>query len=325
MNKDAEEYAAGFDRRQRRVLGTAISAVENDRPDAPAVLAAVYGKTGTAHVLGVTGPPGAGKSTLVNALISEYRKAGMSVGVVAVDPSSPIGGGAILGDRIRMSEHALDPDVFVRSVASRGHLGGLSRSTARVVDVLDGFGFDVVIVETVGTGQAEIDIMHLAQTVIVVVAPGFGDEVQAVKAGILEIADIFVVNKSDTSGATRAQHSLHEALGPVGDDGWQQPIVPTVATEGAGIDDVFDRIQAHAATVDPQDRKRAGTVRALRQIAVAVGELAAQRVIENEQLEDVADDVLSGRLDLRAAAESALERMTWPETTEQRGEHDDVP
>jgi len=318
MNIDAEGYAAGFEKRQRRVLGSAISAVENDRPDAPAVLGAVYGKTGNAHVLGVTGPPGAGKSTLVNALIGEYRSRDMSVAVVAVDPSSPIGGGAILGDRIRMSEHALDPDVFVRSVASRGHLGGLSRSTARVVDVLDGFGFDVVIVETVGTGQAEIDIMHLAQTVIVVLAPGFGDEVQAIKAGILEIADIFVVNKADTSGASRTRQSLHEALGPVGDDGWRQPIVLTVATEDTGVGEVYDMIQAHTATIDPQDRKRASTVRALRQLAVAVGELAALRVIASEQLEDVADDVLSGQLDLRSAAEAALDRTTWPETTEQQ-------
>ncbi|GMQ97757.1 MAG: methylmalonyl Co-A mutase-associated GTPase MeaB [Acidimicrobiia bacterium] len=317
MNKDAEWYAAGFDGRRRRVLGAAISAVENDRPDALAVLATVYGRTGTAHVLGVTGPPGVGKSTLVNALIGQYRKADMSVAVVAVDPSSPIGGGAILGDRIRMSEHALDPDVFVRSVASRGHSGGLSRSTARVVDVLDGFGFDVVIVETVGTGQAEIDIMHLAQTVVVVLAPGFGDEVQAIKAGILEIADIFVVNKADTSGASRTRNSLHEALGPVSDDSWQQPIVLTTATEGAGVVDVYDKIREHSATIDPQDREKAANVRARRQLAVAVGELAAQRVIRNDRLEGLADDVLSGQLDLRSAAVAALEQMTWPETMDQ--------
>jgi len=312
MNRDAEWYAAGFESRQRRVLGAAISAVENDRRDAPAVLATVYGRTGSTHVVGITGPPGVGKSTLVNALIAQYRKADMSVAVVAIDPSSPIGGGAILGDRIRMSEHALDPDVFVRSVASRGHLGGLSRSAARVVDVLDGFGFDVVIVETVGTGQAEIDIMHLAQTVVVVVAPGFGDEVQAVKAGILEIADIFVVNKADTSGASRTQLSLHEALGPVRDDGWQQPIVLTTATEGAGVADVYDKIQEHKGTIDPDARAEAATVRARRQLAV----LAAELVMGSDKLEDVADDMLSGRVDLRSAAMTALERVMWLETTE---------
>jgi len=324
MTRDAEFYASGFDRRQRRVLGAAISAVENDRPDAPAVVAAVYGKTGTAHVLGITGPPGAGKSTLVNALIGEYRKQDMSVGVVAVDPSSPIGGGAILGDRIRMSQHALDPEVFVRSVASRGQLGGLSRATAGVVDVLDGFGFDVVIVETVGTGQAEIDIMHLAQTVVLVAAPGFGDEVQAVKSGVLEIADIFVVNKADTPGAARTQNNLHEALGPIRDDGWRQPIMPTVATEGTGVGEVYDMIQGHFATIDPLARKQAANVRAHHQLAVAVGELSARRAIRSEELDDVAEDVLSGRLDLQSAAAVALERLTRPGTTEDQGEHDDV-
>lgn len=303
---DAEGFAEG----DRRVLGRAISAVENDRPDAPAVLAAVYGRTGNAHVVGVTGPPGAGKSTLVSALIGDFRKAEQSVAVIAVDPSSPFGGGAILGDRIRMSEHALDAEVFVRSVASRGHLGGLSRATARVVDVLDGFGFDVVIVETVGAGQAEIDIMHLAQTVIFVAAPGLGDQVQAVKAGILEIADIFVVNKADSPMAAQAERSLHEALGAPTASGWSQPIIPTVAIDNTGVPELFRKVREHWTQLDPDERARSSTIRARRQLAAAVAELASTRVSRQTEIEDLAEQVLSGRLGLKAAAEAALQLVS---------------
>jgi GTPase len=310
MIRDQAHYEAGFAEGNRRILGSAISALENDRADASAVLAAVYGRTGKAHVVGLTGPPGAGKSTLVNTLIGEYRRVGQSVAVVAVDPSSPFGGGALLGDRIRMSDHALDPGVFVRSVASRGHLGGLSRATAQVVDVLDSFGFDVVIVETVGAGQAEIDIMHLAQTVIVVAAPGFGSEVQAIKAGILEIADIFVVNKADTPTAYKTERDLHEALGPPSESGWRQPIIQTVATDGTGVPELFEKIREHRTYLDPHERARAATMRAKRQLATAVAELASERVHSRTDVDDLADQLLSGQLGLRAAAEAALERMS---------------
>ncbi|GMQ92891.1 MAG: hypothetical protein BMS9Abin12_0368 [Acidimicrobiia bacterium] len=314
MSNDQERYAIGFAERDRRVLASAISAVENDRPDASAVLAAVYGRTGKAHVVGVTGPPGVGKSTLVGALIGEFRRAGQSVAVVAVDPSSPYGGGAILGDRIRMSDHTLDAGVFVRSLAARGYLGGLSRATARVVDILDSFGFDVVIVETVGTGQAEIDIMHLAQTVVVVAAPGFGSEMQAVKAGILEIADIFVLNKADTPMAARAEQDLHEALGPLSGSGWRQPIIPTVAIEAGGVPELFEKVCEHRAQLDPKARAAAATTRARRQLAAAVAELASERVGERTEVDDLTDQVLSGRLGLKAAAQAALELISSPPT-----------
>lgn len=306
MSHNQNFYANGFAEGNRRVLGAAISAVENDRADAGAVLAAVYGRTGNAHVIGVTGPPGAGKSTLVGALITEFRRAGQSVAVVAVDPSSPFGGGAILGDRIRMANHSLDDGVFVRSVASRGHLGGLSRTTARVVDLLDGFGFDTVIVETVGSGQAEIDIMHLAQTVILVTAPGLGDAVQAVKAGILEIADIFVVNKADTGAAPKTELNLQEALGRRAENGWRQPILTTVAIDGTGVAELYESIWEHGAQLDPDKRARAATNRAKLQLANAVAELASQRIDQCSAADDLADQVASGRLGLRAAAESAL-------------------
>jgi len=315
MNRDQASYEASFAEGNRRILGSAISAVESNRADAPAVLAAVYGRTGKAHVVGVTGPPGAGKSTLVNALIGECRQAGRTVAVVAVDPSSPFGGGALLGDRIRMSEHALDLGVFVRSVASRGHLGGLSRATARVVDILDSFGFDIVIVETVGTGQAEIDIMHLAQTVVMVAAPGFGSEVQAIKAGILEIADIFVVNKADTQAAFKTERILHEALGEVTESGWRQPIIPTVAIDNTGVPELFEKICEHRAQLGPGERAGAATTRAKRQLAAAAAELAANHVFEHVAVDALADQVLSGGLELGAAAQAALELISLPPDT----------
>lgn len=311
MNDPVDYYREGLGRGDRRALGKAITAVENDREDAPAVLKAIAGRTGHAHVVGITGPPGAGKSTLTNALIAAMRSRDQRVAVIAVDPSSPFGGGAILGDRIRMGQHALDPGVFVRSVASRGHLGGLSRTTARVVDVLDGAGFDVVIVETVGTGQAETEIMHLAQTVVVVAAPGLGDEVQAIKAGILEIADIFVVNKADSPIANKTLRTLHEALGPPDERGWSQPILPTVATDGTGIEDLLDAIEAHAAGFADDYRAQAATRRARRQLAVAASELAADHVHRSTDpiIDVLAERVLAGGISLRDAAEQALETI----------------
>ncbi len=304
-------YGEGLISGDRRLLGKAITAVENDRPDSSEVLKAIAGRTGRAHVVGITGPPGAGKSTLTSALITSLRERGRTVAVIAVDPSSPFGGGAILGDRIRMGEHALDPGVFVRSVAARGHLGGLSRTTARVVDVLDGAGFDTIIVETVGTGQAETEIMHLAQTVVVVAAPGLGDEVQAIKAGILEIADIFVVNKADSPIVNHTLRTLHEALGPTDERGWSQPILPTIATDGTGVEELMDAIEAHAAGFEEDYRTRAATLRARRQLAVAAAELASSHVHRSTDpiIDLLAEKVLSGALSLREAAEEALETI----------------
>jgi len=308
-------YETGLEKKDRSILASAISALENDRSDAPDVVAAVYGRTGHAHVIGVTGPPGAGKSTLIAALIGEFRQSDQTVAVVAVDPSSPFGGGAILGDRIRMSDHALDTGVFVRSVATRGNLGGLSRATGQIVDVLDSFGFDVVIVETVGAGQAEIDIMHLAQTVVVVAAPGFGSGVQAVKAGVLEIADIFVVNKADTPMAAAAERDLHEALGPPSKSGWRQPIIPTVAIDRRGVQELLEKLNEHRAQLDPEDRVRAATIRCRTQLASAVAELASGRVVDHACVDDLTDQLLSGQLGLAVAARAALKLISSPDAT----------
>jgi LAO/AO transport system kinase len=215
-----------------------------------AALATLYSHGGNAHVLGVTGNPGAGKSTLVSQLITRYRSDGVRVGVVAVDPSSPFTGGAILGDRIRMTEHAADHGVFIRSVASRGALGGISRATHDIVHVLDAMGCGVVIVETLGVGQAEVDIVELAETTLVVVTPGYGDDVQALKAGLLEIADIFVINKAEQEGArTLARHlkTLWELVPSRVEGEWRPPVIQTTARDGTGVDELMAEIGKHSA------------------------------------------------------------------------------
>jgi len=198
-----EELARGVLAGQARPIGRAISEVERDSGSVPEILRILFPRTGRARILGITGPPGAGKSTLVQKLAQAYRRRGSTVGIVAVDPSSPFTGGAILGDRIRMSEIYTDPGVFIRSMATRGTLGGLARATSDAVDVLDAAGFQTILVETVGVGQDEIDIVRAADTIAVVLVPGLGDDIQAIKAGILEIADVFIVNKSDRDGADR--------------------------------------------------------------------------------------------------------------------------
>jgi LAO/AO transport system ATPase len=235
--------------RDRSAIARGISAVENESADATALGAALAGHLGHARIIGVTGPPGAGKSTLVNALIGGFVARGSAVAVVAVDPSSPMSGGALLGDRIRMTEHQDDERVFIRSLAARGHLGGLTRSIRGVIDVLDAAGFDVVIVETVGTGQSEVEIARVAQTRLVVCPPDLGDEVQAIKAGVFEIADIFVVNKADTTPASRAESALLGMLALRPRTRWTPPVLRTVALTGAGVDAVLAAIEQHQASL----------------------------------------------------------------------------
>jgi LAO/AO transport system kinase len=219
-----------------RALARAISMVENRAPGWAELLKAVFPKTGRARILGLTGAPGAGKSTLVDQLAKHYRKHNRTVGIVAVDPTSPYTGGAILGDRIRMQDHFADPGIYIRSMATRGSLGGLARATADVATVLDAAGRDLIMIETVGVGQDEVDIVRLADITIVILVPGMGDDVQSIKAGIMEIADIFVINKSDREGADRVEKEIR-ALQSLATrrDGWTPPIVKTVASEGKGV------------------------------------------------------------------------------------------
>ncbi len=247
---DAAELVEGVRAGKRRPVARLLSLVEENHPVAVEALRELHDATGGAHVVGVTGSPGTGKSTLTDRLIEHYRREGKRVGVIAVDPSSPFSGGAILGDRIRMQSRSTDPGVFIRSVGTRGALGGLSASTADAVKVLDASGCDVVIVETVGVGQAEVDVVRLADTVCVVLVPNLGDDVQAVKAGVMEIADVFVVNKADLDGSDKVHAEVEASMSlghPDEDDFWWPPIVRTVADRATGVPELADAVAEHRA------------------------------------------------------------------------------
>ncbi|MCD6681462.1 MAG: methylmalonyl Co-A mutase-associated GTPase MeaB [Burkholderiaceae bacterium] len=250
--------------RSRSALARAVTMFENERPGADELHAGLASHLGRAHVVGITGAPGAGKSTLIDALLGALVARGRSVAVVAVDPSSPVSGGAILGDRVRMGEAASHEDVFVRSLSSRGHLGGLSRAAGRVIDLFDAAGFDVVLVETVGTGQSEVEIRDFADTKIVVCPPGLGDEVQSIKAGILEIADILVVNKADSPIARRTYDDMRALSRLRRRPEWSVPVLRTVATTGEGIDDLVAALGEHAKAMGKGTRvaRRAATPQA---------------------------------------------------------------
>ena len=254
----------------RRAMARLLRAVDDELPDAEADLRALFPRTGRAHIVGITGTPGAGKSTLCDRLIAAWRAKGRTVGVLAIDPTSPFTGGAILGDRIRMQEHALDTGVFIRSLATRGNLGGLSRATFDSAKVLDAMGFDHILIETVGVGQDEVEIAQLAHTTVVVTVPGLGDDVQAIKAGILEIADVFVVNKADREGADRTVRDLRGLLDlrrahpePGQPEPWEPPIVSCVAVQNGGIGELAGAIDRHWQQLEVSgDRVRREAARA---------------------------------------------------------------
>jgi LAO/AO transport system kinase len=285
-------------------LARAITVVENELAGWQALLAGVQHQLGRAAIVGFTGPPGVGKSTLVNTFIKEQRRRGRTVGVIAVDPSSPLTGGAVLGDRVRMTDATLDPGVFIRSVASRGRLGGLSAATARIVDVMDASGREVVVLETVGAGQSEVEVASLAETTVVVCAPGWGDDIQAIKAGILEIADVLVVNKSDDprSGETAQQLSAMLMLrrGPRADI----PVVNTIATTGDGVATLADAIDRHAQ-LRGTARNRTERHLARVQHLIVEGALASVRarwIANPELIATLAQAVERSHMDLEAAS-----------------------
>jgi LAO/AO transport system kinase len=293
-----------------------ISLVEDASPLLREVMAALAPHTGTAQVVGITGSPGVGKSTSTSALVTELRRAGKRVGVLAVDPSSPFSGGALLGDRVRMQDHALDRDVYIRSMASRGHLGGLAWTTPQALRVLDAAGCDVILIETVGVGQSEVEVAGLADTTMVLMAPGMGDGIQAAKAGILEIGDIYVVNKADRDGADQVRRDLRNmlALAERGPDAWRPPIVQTVAQTGRGVDEVVDRIDDHRDWMASSGELERRRVRRARDEIEAIAVTALRErwgdVHARTELDELAEKVAAGTSDPYAAADDLLKSYT---------------
>jgi LAO/AO transport system kinase len=297
-----------------RAVARLISVVEDGtREELREVAEALNPLSGRAVVIGLTGSPGVGKSTLANALVAAYRQAGRTVGVLAVDPSSPFTGGALLGDRVRMQHHALDEGVYIRSMATRGQLGGLARATPQAVRVLDGAGCEVVLVETVGVGQAEVEVAGLADTTLVVLAPGFGDSVQVAKAGILEAADIFVVNKADKEGGDTVARDLRQMLHLGEARPWSVPVVKTVAARGDGVDELVERIAEHGAHLAAggglAERRRRRSAREIEEIALADLRAELGELGRGETLEKLAELVATGELGSYAAADQLLERV----------------
>jgi LAO/AO transport system kinase len=299
-----------------RALARLVSLAENAAPGLRPVMRALAPFTGRAWVIGLTGPPGVGKSTVTAALVTAFRGRGLRVAVLAVDPTSPFTGGALLGDRVRMQEHATDPGVYIRSMATRGHLGGLSAAAPQALRLLDAAGFGVILVETVGVGQAEVEIAGLADTTLVLAAPGAGDAIQAAKAGILEIADILVVNKSDQPGAQEAVRDLRTmiAMARRGEGDWKPPIVTTVATTGEGIADLAARLDAHwswLASSGERDRRRLARARAeITALAVAALAQRAGGLPGGSGLDALAARVAAGELDPYSAADELVAAAT---------------
>jgi LAO/AO transport system kinase len=305
---------------EARAVARLVTMVEDGSPQLREVMAALTPHAGHAQVVGITGSPGVGKSTMTNALVTELRKAEKRVGVLAVDPSSPFSGGALLGDRVRMQDHATDEGVYIRSMASRGHLGGLSWTTPQALRVLDAAGCDVVIVETVGVGQSEVEIAGLADTTVVLMAPGLGDGIQAAKAGILEIGDVYVVNKADRDGAEQVRRELRStiALGDRPEGGWKPPIVLTVAQSGRGVDDGAAELDRHRAWLEESgELTRRRTRRAREEIeAIAVAALRVRwenvsgALQSGGDLDALAEAVVAGEKDPYAAADELVDSST---------------
>ncbi len=314
---DVPDLVARLEQGQARAVARLISLVEDASPALREVMALLAPRAGHARVIGLTGSPGVGKSTSTSALVAAYRRRGMKVGVLAVDPSSPFSGGALLGDRVRMQDHATDDGVFIRSMASRGHLGGLSWATPQALRVLSAAGCDVVLVETVGVGQAEVEVASLADTTLVLLAPGMGDGIQAAKAGILEVADLFVVNKADRDGADTVVRDLRYMLS-LGDrrtdEGWRVPILKTVAAKGEGTEEVVEAIERHgtwlAASGQLEARRRRRAADEVEAIALTalrerIGDLSG-----SESLARLAGRVVAGELDPYAAADELVSGLT---------------
>jgi LAO/AO transport system kinase len=298
-----------------RALARAISAIENSSVDSVKLLQALFPFSGKARVIGITGAPGAGKSTLVDHLAREYRKQERTVGIVAVDPTSPFSGGAILGDRIRMLAHHADPGIFIRSMATRGFLGGLARATTDVATLLDASGKDIVLIETVGVGQDEVDIVRLADITVLILVPGMGDDVQTIKAGIMEIADIFVINKSDREGADRVEREIRAMQSlAMRKDRWTPPIVKTVATEGKGVSDLAAAIAGYETFLQQENlllKKKISNwrERLVEMLRDALLDRLLQERIDGDELSRLAADVAEHRRDPYSLVEEIVDKF----------------
>ncbi len=296
-----------------RAIARAISLIEDESHDAADLVRAIFPKTGRAYLIGVTGAPGAGKSTLVDRMTAGLRKQGTTIGIVAVDPTSPFSGGAILGDRVRMQAHAQDAGVFIRSMATRGHLGGLARATGEAALVLDASGKDTVIIETVGVGQDEVDIVRTADVSIVVIVPGTGDEVQALKAGIMEIADIFVVNKADRDGADRTAASIEAmlALETWAPGAWRPPILRTVATTGKGVPELLaaiERFRTHTAETQGSRRRARAEYRLRELLGRRFMQHVEEHVLAPGEFEELLDEIAAREMDPYSATASIMKK-----------------
>ncbi|HBI02991.1 MAG TPA: methylmalonyl Co-A mutase-associated GTPase MeaB [Paenibacillaceae bacterium] len=298
-----------------RAVARAISYVEDNHPEKTEILQELYPHTGKAYLVGITGAPGAGKSSLVNKLIGYIRKLGLSVGIVAVDPTSPFTGGAILGDRIRMQDHFLDPDVFIRSMGTRGSLGGLSRNTKEAVRILDAFGKDVIIIETVGVGQSELDIMNIADSTAVVLNPGGGDTIQAFKAGIMEIADLFVVNKADLAGTDKLVREVEQMLDLVKHDApWRPPLVKTITFKNEGLDELWQAFLDHKEfSLDAGDYEKRRSSHLKEEVVEIVNYQVHQIILQqlkDEQYQQLMEQVSNRSVDPYVVAGKLIEQLT---------------
>ncbi|MGC8998495.1 MAG: methylmalonyl Co-A mutase-associated GTPase MeaB [Candidatus Bathyarchaeia archaeon] len=309
-----DEIAKGVLAGDKRSIAKAITIAENSLEEAQSLIAAIYPHTGKAHIIGLTGPGGAGKSTLIEKMVREYRRRGKTVGVIAVDPTSPFTGGAFLGDRIRMQELTTDNGVFIRSMATRNNPGGIAKATKDAVKILDASGKDVIIVETVGAGQSEVDIIKVAQTIIVIHAPGLGDEIQAIKAGMMEIADIFVVNKADRENADKTVMDIQAMLQLNNKEkAWTPPIIKTVALTGEGVPQLIEKIDEHWQYLQKGVLHKRSWEKAEAELVEAIKEKVTSSIIEKlkreKRFEEILRQIVNREIDPASAAEKLLNQI----------------
>jgi len=306
-----EEITRGVLAGDRRSIARAITIIENNTAEAKKLIASIYPRTGKAHIIGLTGPSGSGKSTLIEKIVREYRRRGKTVGVIAVDPTSPFTGGAFLGDRIRMQELSTDQGVFIRSMATRNYSGGLAKVTKDAVKVLDAAGKDIILVETVGAGQSEVEIIKVAQTTVVVHAPGLGDEIQAIKAGLMEIADIFVVNKADRENADKAVTDIQSILQLNNKEtAWKPPILKTTALTGEGVPQLIEKLEEHRRFLEKETERKRTLGKAEAELIEAIEEKVVGSIIEDlkkqGKFEELLQKIIERKIDPASAAEKLL-------------------